>query len=689
MKRNSDLKLFPPAKRSGALLFAWALALGALSQGGFAQNPIPVRIFNNTGTNATNLMVWAAPDGGSISFTYTNTGNSRTTVSAGNSFVLSRIKTARDSRGRTYYPISVVNAVGARIYFAVGTNGVGGTGNPSATGGSRVPWAYNNFDLVELTWDGNAADVWDVSAVNAEGLVPSLALCSAPGTPFAPASANLKGFTNLHAIAAMTNSLARLNPASRWLNGSRLVRFVSPASCQGFDGGLTPPYPGGIVMPANNLTGVNLPGATNQSMAPYLYMVSTSTPIAYGATGYKIFARISNTIAFLPSNFTYAYSFDLTLRANGPAPTANQLNWLRTGSGTPYYYTPTIVLTNGTITQFNSTTTNRYTGLSLTWNPDAGAATNSKTSLYIFQAPPSTWATGTALTGSDPYLNLRPVASWSLMLERDTRVNVNQFGANLIDTIAGDVAFGFAGGFVMSPVQGFSKWGQNGVVYPVAGSAASPNANNPMNPVAGSRQRIGTMYSDSWWFQTNVYAPLQPSSPQLSSSQVAWYSIWGEVVSAASSTAYAHPYGDRMKQNTLQPGLLPYPANTNRSLFVELQLNNALSTTNHTPPPATTPMITSSRIPIYLTNTASGVEWSYRITANNNPLTYSAAPLPRGVTLNPLTGLISGTIPAGQFYNPINIQLSASNANGWGSPSTLRLYVLKPGSRPRPPYNAW
>jgi hypothetical protein len=62
--------------------------------------------------------------------------------------------------------------------------------------------------------------------------------------------------------------------------------------------------------------------------------------------------------------------------------------------------------------------------------------------------------------------------------------------------------------------------------------------------------------------------------------------------------------------------------------------------------------------------------FSYSITATQSPASYSAVPLPLGLSLNPLTGVISGTPTVSGVYA---ITLRATNNNGTSDPATLNL----------------
>jgi hypothetical protein len=74
-------------------------------------------------------------------------------------------------------------------------------------------------------------------------------------------------------------------------------------------------------------------------------------------------------------------------------------------------------------------------------------------------------------------------------------------------------------------------------------------------------------------------------------------------------------------------------------------------------PVITSPLTASGRI---------GVAFSYQITASNNPTSYNATGLPRGLSVNTNTGLISGT-PNNGTARTYGVALGATNAGGTGS----------------------
>ena len=86
-----------------------------------------------------------------------------------------------------------------------------------------------------------------------------------------------------------------------------------------------------------------------------------------------------------------------------------------------------------------------------------------------------------------------------------------------------------------------------------------------------------------------------------------------------------------------------------------------------TPPP---PVITSAAS----AGATVGVSFSYQITATNSPVSYGAAGLPAGLSLDPNTGIISGVPQTSALYN---LTVTATNSGGTGS-GPLSLTVVDP-----------
>ncbi|NBT91018.1 MAG: hypothetical protein EBT50_09390, partial [Verrucomicrobia bacterium] len=69
-----------------------------------------------------------------------------------------------------------------------------------------------------------------------------------------------------------------------------------------------------------------------------------------------------------------------------------------------------------------------------------------------------------------------------------------------------------------------------------------------------------------------------------------------------------------------------------------------------------------------------GLPFRYQITANRSPIGYGASGLPAGLTINPVSGKISGTPTASGSFN---VTLSADNTAGTGT-GTLAINVIEP-----------
>ena len=363
-------------------------------------------------------------------------------------------------------------------------------------------------------------------------------------------------------------------------------------------------------------------------------------------------------------------------------------------SNTPYYWTPTVILTNGTIvaSNKNSGVVTTYSGLGARYTPDRGSGTNSWFSSYIYGAPATYSAPNPSGTNTG-YVTLLPsVATWSNIASANGFSYHSSWAPSIQDSMLNEIAFGFAGGFVMSSVQGWPVWldAQGNRVPPGGAAPVRPDRTIP-------RQAIGTMVSASWWVQTNLYAENQTSSPPLTNNP--WYSAWGQAIYQVSKVVYSHPISDRMKNASFSPGLPLLLAHTNTNFLpsnVQPWLEVYLYNPNSAGKSSQVPVITSSTNAIRLTNTPTGVVFSnnsgdpfYQITADNGPQGFDTAALPPGLKFDPYTQKIYGTIPPQTLIppflnlNPYIIQLFAYNQNGVGT-KELPLYVSSPANTAKP-----
>ena len=74
-------------------------------------------------------------------------------------------------------------------------------------------------------------------------------------------------------------------------------------------------------------------------------------------------------------------------------------------------------------------------------------------------------------------------------------------------------------------------------------------------------------------------------------------------------------------------------------------------------------------------NGVVGTGFTYAITATNTPTSYGATPLPAGLTLNPTTGVISGTPTA---VGSTVVTITATNAGGTSQPNILVIDITAP-----------
>ena len=663
------------------------LALSSLSAQSY--HSLEVRIYNQTGKldseisllgigtgpsdlNASQFSMYYTNSTGTVNLTNRAQTNPALVPNTPLSVILTNLPRGSNSLG-SYRSMYVDYVESGLMVFGLTTNAYSNTtNNPNSTqaGDSPGDWGGVIWNQAELSYTGSQYDTIDVTAINQVGIPMLLQMMTNVAAP-APISNGTKGYTNTNNIQKML-SLLNTTPGAPWF-------FAAPqTNTANWLGPSTAAKPSLIMPICQNTNFSNTviwqagwPGAVTPTFAPYVKSVFTNVPMGgTNSSGTKVFAKIQGTIGLPNGKRTtntnsgatiYSYQFDLTLLPNS---TPNSL-----------YSTPTPVLTNGVVIvevtgPLPSTNTN--TGLWIRYTPDQGSPTNSWFSSYIYQAPSS------YLDGASTNSANRPsgFVTWSTNwtnLATNYDFNWYYFVANVFDSMANDIAFGFAGGFVNSSVPG-------------------SYVNTLSNTV---NSNIGAMPSYGWWQQTKLYSDLQPSSPPGWSNS--YYSAYGDAIYQCSSLVYSHPISDRMTNSGLAPGLSLVTANTNSNSFLAITLLPVkVSGGSGVPNFSSNPnFITLTNTNLFWSNTPQVLQYTNTnqssgvniiipgIGASNNPLWLAADGLPPGLVFSstgpaggPITGSITGTVPFGTSGQYV-IRLQAANSNGTAL-AALALNIIGP-----------
>ncbi|MFM5985721.1 MAG: hypothetical protein ACKO9I_10400 [Sphaerospermopsis kisseleviana] len=465
---------------------------------------------------------------------------------------------------RTFY---ISNSVSGTVWFCLSNvpyiKGTGG--NPAVV---NTKWSGLPFGNMELAYSGSGYDTTDVTAINQIGIPMKLEMKTNPSAPVTMPD-GLKGFTNdAQALQILIDGLQI--PGAPWFGpapNTNLLTLVGPSSATA----------GGVVMSAGGNTNVPGPGPLPGSLH-----------LGWPGFTFPPMSAYVNKVAVEQTNGTWTTPTVIVKTVGDPQSPTNKLNTFiftgtlvfttNTNTGDPNYLTPVPVLTNVSIFRSNpGTGTTNITGLAARYTPDSGSAATAWFTSYIYGAPPTyTNPTGVGGSGNTGYVTLLPNdAAWFAANDQN---NAN-WSANVLDSFLNDIAFAFAGGFVHSPVNGWT----NGWVTNPSGLILS-NANTGAPDTV-----IGTMVSSNWWNQTNLYSQLQPNSPVLSpGNKVTWFSSYGDTLFKAAPDVYNHPISDRMKYIKFQPGLSLGEANLDTNVWLEITLLAPPTSSGSGPAPAIT-----------------------------------------------------------------------------------------------------
>ena len=450
--------------------------LATVSAPALHAQPYTFRFFNHTTYTDSDIQIlaFATPAGTNVNnMTYTNS----TQLSVSNSVPLSAF-TPGGVGGRD---LTVGYANSLQLLIGLGAPQVtsaliASNGTPSFTGGPTVPWATNNYGGFEATVIG-VNDNANGTAINSVG-VP-LQLKGYAGTTNV---ANV-GFTNPAALPALRSALQSQMPSAAWPNATSPIRYVGPNVVSG--GSLA------------------VPGGSG-------YMPNFASYV--GSVG-----AVTNNAALIQSQVSYKVN--------------DQTNWAFN-----YFFTNTVTSSNsialtGSIVYSNSVGTGNtvYTnsGLGATIIGDVNGTNDAFLSSYIYAAPASLGGATSFATNNPAYTN-SPVGQNKITFTGDWQGLTNATGLDYFsiispkveDRILGDVAFGFAYGFIGS-------------------ETIDPNTSNT----------FGSEASFLWYAtnQTLVFDALQSNNT--------FYSEYSKAIYDASSSMYSHPYSDRMAAPAFDPSV--------------------------------------------------------------------------------------------------------------------------------------
>lgn len=623
--------------------------------------PLQVRVINksgvpdsqvqimqiDTGTNASGIDTDGYPN-----TVYFNSGGADIPLANGVSTNLNALPQTivASLTNRTFY---ISNSVSGTLWFCLtnvpyvkGTNA-----NPAVV---NTKWSGLPFGNMELAYFGSGYDTADVTAINQIGIPMKLEMKTNPLAPVTMPD-GLKGFTNdAQALQILIDGLQI--PGAPWFGpapNTNLLTLVGPSSATA----------GGVVMSAGGNTNVPGPGPAPGSLH-----------LGWPGFTFPPMSAYVNKVAVEQTNGTWTTPTVIVKTVGDPQSPANQLNTFiftgtlvfttNTNTGDPSYLTPVPVLTNVSIFRSNPVTgTTNITGLSARYTPDSGSAAAAWFTSYIYGAPPTYVSPVGTASGGDPtgYVTLLPSpAAWFAANDQGNA----KWSANVLDSFLNDIAFAFAGGFVHSPVNGWT----NGWAFTSSGLVLSNTNTGPPNTV------IGTMVSSNWWNQTNLYSQLQPASPVLSpSNKVTWYSSYGDALFKSAPDVYNHPISDRMKYIKFQPGLSLGEANLNTNVWLEITLFPPPTSSGSGPAPVITSSTNVTNVYVNPTN-PTGVPISYQVTAvNTNGGGIYVGSMPNGLTYNPATQMITGNLKT-NVNGYVNIGLMAYNSNS-ASIAQLPIYV--------------
>jgi hypothetical protein len=552
---------------------AFLLAFASLffsTQARATYDPLEVRFYNDT-QNAdadVQLLVTGTDPADATQFNVYASNGVVTPVTNGTSVSLANLPEVTDLTG-TYRQLYVQYTKSGSFWIGL-TNqqfktGDNKGGNPSPVGPSTNKWGTASFVQVEYAYFGSGFDTVDVTAINELSVPTSVVLRSNAASPVilqGPA-----GATNNGILPTVLTNLRQI-PGVNWFSAApnnTAVRLVGPSSAAA--PGLAMPM-GSYLGPGGKGT-VNFlqgwPGFSAPSLSRYVSQVAANTTnnvnapdgSPWGMT--KIHAEVGDPSG---NSYFFVWDADLTFLPNTTAQAV--ASYADTN-----YVTPVPVLTNvsvgvyanyGAYTNGTAPVANfpASLGWTIQYTPDSGNPQNAIFSGYIYSAPAS--FIGNSNQGYVSFSSNGVANNW---ITNVAALGSDKFYPSVLDRFLNEIAFGFAAGFVQSPVNGWT----NGWQFNPDNGKITNNTNTGSPNVL-----IGRMNSTQWWDQTNGLYRANRGTPD-----DGFYSAWGNQIFLLSPTLYSHPISDRMNYVAYTPGVPLSQAHTNTNVWLEVRFTNAVA----------------------------------------------------------------------------------------------------------------